>query len=125
MASVRSKSLSTFVALILLLTPFTAVGGSPGYAQSDSRTFQETGKTVKGRFLSYWNENGALPQQGLPISDEMDEKSETDGKTYKVQYFERAVFELHPENRAPYDVLLSLVGVFSLNRNYPNGAPSQ
>jgi len=24
-----------------------------------------------------------------------------------VQYFERAVFELHPENKVPYDVLLT------------------
>jgi hypothetical protein len=27
-----------------------------------------------------------------------------------VQYFERAVFEHHPENAAPNDVLLSLLG---------------
>ena len=25
---------------------------------------------------------------------------------YRVQYFERARFEQHPENRFPYDVLL-------------------
>jgi hypothetical protein len=83
---------------------------SGSFAQGDSRTFPETGKTVKGKFLAYWNQHGGLPQQGFPISDEMQEKSDTDGKTYTVQYFERAVFELHPENQAPYDVLLGRLG---------------
>jgi len=34
----------------------------------------------------------------------------SDGKQYQVQWFERARFELHPENDAPYDVLLGLLG---------------
>ncbi len=33
-----------------------------------------------------------------------------DGKVYRVQYFERARFEHHPENPAPYDVLLGQFG---------------
>jgi hypothetical protein len=89
------------------------------------RTFKETGKTVKGKFLSYWLGHGGLPQQGFPISEEMQEKSDTDGKVYSVQYFERAVFELHPENKPPYDVLLSLLGNFFYKEKYPNGAPNQ
>ena len=63
-----------------------------------------------GKFLDYWEQHGGLAQQGYPISDEFQEKSDLDGKTYTVQYFERAVFELHPENQAPYDVLLSQLG---------------
>ena len=35
-----------------------------------------------------------------------------------MQYFERAVFELHPENAAPYDVLLSLLGSIRYNQRY-------
>ena len=42
-----------------------------------------------------------------------DEMSLTDGKIYKTQWFERARFEEHPENKAPYDVLLGLLGVFA------------
>ena len=125
MARSTSRGISIFIAFALMLAAFPTLGGSVSSAQGDSRTFPETGKTVKGRFLQYWNQNGALPQQGLPISDEMQEKSDTDGKTYTVQYFERAVFELHPENRAPYDVLLSLLGVFNLKSSYPNGVPDQ
>src|SRR5690349_10476534 len=64
-------------------------------------TFPETGKQVCDRFLQYWQEHGGLAQQGLPLSDEFQEVSPIDGKTYTVQYFERAVFEKHPENAPP------------------------
>jgi plastocyanin len=110
---------------LALVLAVAALGSGQGYAQGTSRTFTETGKTVKGRFLEYWNANGGLAQQGLPISEEMQEKSDTDGKTYTVQYFERAVFELHPGNPKPNDVLLSLLGNFLYQQKYPNGAPNQ
>lgn len=99
--------------------------GTINFAVSDCVTFPETGQTLCGRFLLNWQENGALVQQGFPISQEMQEKSDTDGKTYKVQYFERAVFELHPENMWPDDVLLSLLGNFLYKQKYPDGAPAQ
>src|SRR5688500_3229607 len=95
-----------------------------GSSQLASRTFSETGKTVRGKFLRYWETHGGLAQQGFPISDEMQEKSDIDGKTYTVQYFERAVFELHPENPPPNDVLLSLLGVTRLKQKYQNGQPT-
>ncbi|HEY0069964.1 MAG TPA: hypothetical protein VGE04_08370 [Chloroflexia bacterium] len=90
-----------------------------------TRTFPETGKTVSGVFLDYWEKNGGLPQQGYPISEVMGEVSDLNGKTYTVQYFERAVFEYHPENQPPYNVLLSQLGTFRYKKKYPNGAPNQ
>jgi hypothetical protein len=111
--------------LAILLAQLAGTAPSVGYTQPDSRWFPETGKTVTGRFLAYWSGNGGLAQQGFPISSEMQERSDTDGKTYTVQYFERAVFELHPENRPPYDVLLSLLGSFGYKAKYPGGAPNQ
>jgi hypothetical protein len=101
--------------------------GVPGVsqAQSDSRTFPETGKTVSGQFLAYWTQHGGLAQQGFPISDEMQEKSDLNGQTYTVQYFERAVFEKHPENQPPFDTLLSQLGTFQYKAKYPQGAPGQ
>jgi beta propeller repeat protein len=91
----------------------------------NSHLFPETGKTVSDRFLDYWRKNGGLPQQGYPISGEIKEVSDLDGKEYIVQYFERAVFEKHPENKAPYDVLLSQLGTFRLRQKYlnPSKAP--
>ncbi len=112
------------VLAILLVVPALLVARG-GVAQAGSRTFTETGKTVKGRFLDYWNSNGGLAQFGYPVSDEMQEKSDTDGKTYTVQYFERVELELHPDNKPPTDVLLSLLGAIRYKEKYPNGAPNQ
>ena len=70
-----------------------------------------------GKFLDYWNKNGGLAQQGFPISEEFNEKNDLDGKTYRVQYFERSVFEMHPEQTDPkYQVLLSQLGKFRYAR---------
>ncbi len=118
-----SAVLSTLLAA-MICGSFPSARTSAMIATS-SRTFPETGKTVQERFLEYWDEHGGLPQQGYPISDELQEKSDTDGKTYTVQYFERALFELHPENEPPNDVLLALLGNFLYNRKYPSGAPVQ
>ncbi len=84
----------------------------------DSLTFAPTGKTVRGAFRTYWDAHGGLPIFGYPISDELTEQSATDGKPYTVQYFERAVFELHPENQAPYDVLLTRLGSLRYDNLY-------
>ncbi len=114
----------TLSALLLVLVGTTALTGTSSVrAQGNCQTFKETGKSVCDKFLTYWNEHGGLRQQGYPISGEFQEVSDVDGKTYTVQYFERAVFELHPENAPPYDVLLSLLGKITLNQKYPSGPP--
>lgn len=91
----------------------------------NEQAFPQTGKTLSGRFLSYWQQNGGLSQFGYPISPQMQERSDTDGKTYTVQYFERALFQSHTENLPPNDVLLALLGTLLYNRKYPGGAPGQ
>src|SRR4051812_39650693 len=73
--------------------------------------FQETQHSVSGKILEYWNKYGGLSQFGFPLSEQFQEVSPTDGKTYTVQYFERNRFELHPEKAAPYEVELGLLGV--------------
>ena len=114
------------VVLAMLLTSALLCLPTPASAQPAScRTFTETGQTVCGKFLDYWTNHGGLAQQGFPLSGAFQETSDTDGKTYTVQYFERAIFELHPENPAPNDVLLSLLGVFLYKQKYPSGAPGQ
>jgi len=96
--------------------------GAPGQRASTlGQHFSETGHNIGGVFLKYWQEHGGLAQQGFPISEEFDEVSDLDGKSYTVQYFERAVFEMHPENPAPYNVLLSQLGTFRLKDKYPGG----
>lgn len=93
--------------------------------QANCQTFTETGKVVCGKFLTYWKEHSSLSQQGYPISNEFNEASEVDGKSYHVQYFERAAFELHPENQPSNGVLLSLLGNIAYKQKYHDTAPGQ
>ncbi|HEY8598743.1 MAG TPA: kelch repeat-containing protein [Thermomicrobiales bacterium] len=60
-------------------------------------------------FAAFYAANGGLAQFGRPLSEELVEMLE-DGQPYTVQYFERARLEYHPENPAPYDVLLGQFG---------------
>ena len=83
------------------------------------------GHWLGGGFWWYWHDHGGLAQQGYPISDEFQERSDLDGKTYIVQYFERSVIEWHPANQDPYRVLLSLLGVSRYRQKYPDGEPGQ
>lgn len=81
----------------------------PVAPKAGAQFFPETGHNVSGRFLIFWRDNGGLPQFGYPITEEIVETLE-DGKSYTVQYFERARFEFHPENRPPHDILLGQFG---------------
>jgi len=89
--------------------------------QAGCRYFPETGHNVCDRNLKAWRAGGlefdgrpgkseaeSLGLFGLPLSDAQTETIE--GKQYTVQWFERARFELHPENAPPYDLLLGLLG---------------
>ena len=89
----------------------------PSGDQAGCRFFPETGHSVCGRFLASWRASGleldgrpgtseaeSLALWGLPLSGVVSEQ--LGGATYQVQWFERARFELHPENQPPYDVLL-------------------
>ena len=72
--------------------------------------FREVGDTcIEDPFRAYWEQQGGLYQFGYPLAPGFREV-EADGNTYWVQYFERARFEWHQENPAPYDVLLGLLG---------------
>lgn len=74
-------------------------------------SFPQTGRAICKAMQGYWQQYGGVAQFGYPISDPLSEKSQTDGKTYTVQYFERARFELHPENKGtPYEVMVGLLG---------------
>ena len=110
---------------ILVLLGLALAAPGVGRAQADTHTFPETGHTVRGLFWQYWQQHGGLAQQGYPISEELSEKSDLNGQSYTVQYFERAVFEQHPENKPPYNVLLAQLGTFRYQAKYPQGAPGQ
>ena len=72
--------------------------------QPNSHYFEVTGHSVSAEFLEYWQGNGGLPIFGYPLTDRVLEGD------LEVQYFERAIFELHPENSPPHNVLLRRLG---------------
>lgn len=87
------------------------------------RSFPQTGKTVCGDFLDYWQTHGGVAVQGYPISEEVQETS-TDGHVNRVQYFEKAVFERRPEVPGDNKVLLEPLGSLRFAALYPQGAPA-
>ena len=85
---------------------------------------------IEGRLRQYWDQNGGLPVFGYPISAAGNEINRDTGQPYWTQWFERNRFELHPENAAPYDVLLGRLGVEVLLKQgrdwqtFPKAAPT-
>ncbi len=95
--------------------PSTAIGDTCEY-------FGETHHNICGDFLAYWQTHGldfgdpgisyreSLALFGYPISEPY-----VDPQTgLLTQYFERAVFEYHPDNPSPYKVLLRRLGAEDL-----------
>jgi hypothetical protein len=85
--------------------------------------FPDTGFSLDGEFLTYWQANGGLAVFGMPL----DSARQVDGVV--SQWLERTRFELHPKNAAPYTVLLGRLGVEALERqgrdwqSFPRAAP--
>lgn len=79
------------------------------------RSFPETGHTLRGTFLRYWEANGGLASFGFPIT----EPFWSGGRL--VQFFERARFEYWLEFRGtPHEVQLAHLGRWALGeRNFP------
>ena len=85
------------------------IGALPANFQGDY--FKETGHTLAGKFLDYWNAHGGLAVFGFPITEPFEEFSIDDTSSHIVQYFERNRFELHSEfANSPYEVELGLLG---------------
>jgi hypothetical protein len=86
-------------ALIAALTPANL------QAQTDEvRYFPETGHTVRGEFIDFYNQHGGLRVFGYPIT----EMFSWNGRT--VQYFQRARLELHPDKPTGERVQLGALG---------------
>ncbi|MFM2310488.1 MAG: hypothetical protein RLY87_2610 [Chloroflexota bacterium] len=94
----------------------------PKSGTADCKTFEATQHAVCGRIWQVWRQYGlemdgqpgiseaeSLALFGLPLSGVQTERL-GDGNEYQVQWFERARFEIHPENAAPYDILFGLLG---------------
>lgn len=94
---------------ILFITTF-AVNARPASAAQDGCFDDPNIPCIAAPFLSYWSANGGLAIYGFPLSVMSTEKLE-DGRSYPVQYFERARFEFHDDIQDPTQkVLLGAFG---------------
>jgi polysaccharide biosynthesis protein PslG len=121
----RTRTLSSLALLLVVLAGLVAwphgtraAARSPGEVPAtlppfSQRLFPETGHYALNSFQSFWERTpNALFVLGYPISQPFIEESFTNpGEFYRVQYFERAVLEEHPENAGTqYYVLGRLMG---------------
>jgi hypothetical protein len=81
-----------------LLLPTQAAAAGPRY-------FPETGHNSPDIFATYWAAHGGIALFGLPITEPYLDNGLT------IQWFERARFERHPENKdTPFEVELGQLG---------------
>jgi hypothetical protein len=115
-------------ALMLILAVLASIAASPQVSSAAPRTpgevpdtlppfqsqyFPETQHAAMNSFLAFWKRTpNALFVLGYPISQPFIEESFTNpGEYYRVQYFERAILEEHPENAGTqYYILGRLLG---------------
>ena len=117
--SARSVRATVRCVLATLAAILALPGLPPPVAAQGEACFAETGQCVQDPFLTYWRTHGGLAIHGFPLSTASPEKLE-DGKTYLVQHFERARFELHPELPPEFYVSLTLLGQhFTEGRSEP------
>ncbi len=104
-----------FFLLFWVLILAVSVVGRPAVAQSsDGRYFPETNKWVRGEFLKFYlSSPDPSVLFGLPISEEMVDLTGT-----RVQYFERARFELRMTDKGLV-VKLANLGWLSIENEAP------
>lgn len=83
---------------------------SPPGSDPDWMYFPETGHYLAHGFRDYWESNGSLSVFGYPLTEEFIERNVDTDLDHAVQITERQRFEWHPENAAPYHVLLGRLG---------------
>lgn len=97
------RKILTFILPLLLLLP----AQTSAHAQTGgSRYFSETGHNVTGDFLLFYESNPFAEHIfGYPITEQIPSR---DGKT--VQYFQRARFELYPDQPEGQRINLTALG---------------
>ena len=96
------------IGLILrfILAAFPGSAAAAASSAPDRVYFPETGHYLSFGFLDYWRLHGDLAVFGYPLTEEF--RDPTTGLT--TQYFERAVFEWHPDAPTGWQIQLRRLG---------------
>ena len=134
--SKRILSLTLLLSMVVSMLAWPAVSSAAPSRPEDvpetkppftAQWFPETNHAAMNSFATFWQRTpNALFTLGYPISQPFIEQSFTNpGEYYRVQYFERAVLEEHPENYgSQYYVLGRLMGN-QMIKGRENEAPFQ
>jgi hypothetical protein len=82
--------------------------------------FDESGHYVCDEFLGFYIERGGLEIFGYPLTEAYDDPR----LGLRVQYFQRARMEWHPDNETPHKLQLGLL-IDDLGYNYPSVSEEQ
>jgi len=97
------RRIQLLITIALVVAAFT--GALNVQAQTPaSQYFPQTGHTVQGDFLRFFNSHGGLEIFGYPLTEAFVENGR------QVQYFQKVKMEAHPENPDPRKVELGLLG---------------
>ena len=101
----RHTTIPRLITITLLLAVAGALLIPAPVAAAGPRYFPETGHNSPDIFANYWAAHGGVDLFGLPITEPYFDNGLT------IQWFERARFERHPENKdTPYEVQLGQLG---------------
>jgi hypothetical protein len=100
---------------LVILLFLTACRGQPTPTPlpAETRHFPQTNQIVQGDFLRFFDTYGGVDSFGLPLTGEIVVDS------WRVQYFEKARLEYHPENEPAYRVTAGWLGELLRRRQPP------
>ncbi len=112
------------VLLVIAIAGVALLGGgivAISRAQTqECRFFDDSGHYVCDEFLVFYIERGGLEVFGYPLTEDYDDPR----LGLRVQYFQRARMEWHPDNEAPHKLQLGLL-VDELGYSYPTASPGE
>ncbi len=96
-------------------------GGTPGAATPTpvgAACFQPSNACIQGRIRQVWDSDGGLAVFGKPLAPARQVG------TIQVQDFERFRFEIHSDNKPPYDILFANLGAERFHATGGKDAPA-
>ncbi len=105
---------SVFLAVLMAALLLTGCAKEPAKPPNSDLVlyFPETGHSVKPPFSTYFEARGGARLLGYPITEALDHEG------WRVQYFQNARLEVHPENSPDYFITVGWLGELS-NRTQP------
>ncbi len=101
---ISGRHTATLIWRLALVIAIALIALNGKYVEAQSGSVNLNGHNISGPFLTFFNERGGLRIFGYPITEAFDYSG------LRVQYFQKARMELHPENPPDYLVQLGLLG---------------